>query len=333
MSPTINIILINYKNYLDTYECIYSLLCQNYKFLRIIIVDNDSKNDSFVKINELLNGNTKPVFKSYKNYLDNRIAICPLLIDVNNLDSLNNLESNIYFIESKINLGFGEANNLAMKFLEKYFYNTFDYFAFLNNDTYISRNILQECINFISNKKNVLLTSTILFEESNKLKIWSQGGKYTSYKASGYHLNMGKTYTFPNQSFCEVDFINGCFIFGRLDEFILNKFKFDKRFFLYGEDLDLSIVVKKKGVQLIVLLSSHLFHKVSKSHNNSLLNYYSNRNRFLIAQKWLNNNEKILFYFYIFISRILLTIKYLNFSYLEGLIDGITRKYEERKNK
>lgn len=46
MSPLVYIVIVNYNNYYDTIECIRSLDKINYDCYRIVIVDNDSTNDS-----------------------------------------------------------------------------------------------------------------------------------------------------------------------------------------------------------------------------------------------------------------------------------------------
>ena len=40
----ISIVVLNYLNYVDTIECVDSILEMKYKFEGIIIVDNNSKN-------------------------------------------------------------------------------------------------------------------------------------------------------------------------------------------------------------------------------------------------------------------------------------------------
>ena len=46
--------LLNYKNYYDTISCIKSILKLTYKDFSIVVVDNDSQNDSVTKIKEYL---------------------------------------------------------------------------------------------------------------------------------------------------------------------------------------------------------------------------------------------------------------------------------------
>ena len=44
--PKVYIIILNYNNYSDTLECIESVLKLNYASKKIIVIDNDSPNQS-----------------------------------------------------------------------------------------------------------------------------------------------------------------------------------------------------------------------------------------------------------------------------------------------
>ena len=50
MKPLVYLIVLNYKGYGDTCECVDNLLQQNYENYKILIVDNDSQDESFEKL-------------------------------------------------------------------------------------------------------------------------------------------------------------------------------------------------------------------------------------------------------------------------------------------
>lgn len=52
--PLVYIILVNYKSYLDTIECVKSLRNIEYRNYKIIIVENGSKDESYIKLKENL---------------------------------------------------------------------------------------------------------------------------------------------------------------------------------------------------------------------------------------------------------------------------------------
>ncbi|WP_427813884.1 glycosyltransferase [Enterococcus sp. 22-H-5-01] len=106
---TIGIVILNYLAYEDTIECINSIKKQVYQDYHIVLVDNDSKNDSFRILNDL-----------YK------------------------LDSKITLIKSAENIGFAKGNNLGIAYLKK-----MDIFNILviNGDTILDNpNYLNELV-------------------------------------------------------------------------------------------------------------------------------------------------------------------------------------------
>ena len=78
--PNVFIILLNYNGYKDTIDCINSLLNINYDEFKIVVVDNNSTDDS----HRILN------------------------------DYLSDLEI-VKYIQTGQNLGFSDGNNIGIK--------------------------------------------------------------------------------------------------------------------------------------------------------------------------------------------------------------------------
>jgi len=60
---------------------------------------------------------------------------------------------------------------------------------------------------------------------------------------------------------------------------------FDDRFFLYWEDVELSLRVRQSGAQIALIPAARIHHKVSQSSQkvSHICNYYSVRNHLLLA--------------------------------------------------
>ena len=54
MAQTVTIVILNYKNWQDTIECLDSVMNITYPNYRVIVVDNDSQNDSLEHISAWL---------------------------------------------------------------------------------------------------------------------------------------------------------------------------------------------------------------------------------------------------------------------------------------
>jgi len=98
--PMVSIIIVNYNGKEFLQKCLESIISNNYKNFEIILVDNNSKEDTvnFVK----------------KNYPD------------------------VFIIELDKNYGYAKPNNIGAKKANG------DFLYFLNNDTIISNNSIEE---------------------------------------------------------------------------------------------------------------------------------------------------------------------------------------------
>ena len=62
MEPLVYIILVNYRGYIDTVDCVKSLLNIKYKNYKIIIVENASSDEDILKKDEFLNEHSKILY-------------------------------------------------------------------------------------------------------------------------------------------------------------------------------------------------------------------------------------------------------------------------------
>src|ERR1035437_10932321 len=75
-------VVLNYVNYIDTIECVTSLLTINRTDYKIVIVDNCSKNESVKELQQYFNGNEK-----------------------------------VHVVSAPANLGYSGGNNIGIKWL------------------------------------------------------------------------------------------------------------------------------------------------------------------------------------------------------------------------
>ena len=124
MSKIVSIVVLNYKNYHDTIDCIDSIFQCKYINLNVIVVDNDSKNESV----DILK-------KKYQN--------------------------KIILIASKTNLGYAGGNNIGIR---KAIELKSDYICVINNDTIVEKNFIERCISALDSDKNIGIVSPIVLE-------------------------------------------------------------------------------------------------------------------------------------------------------------------------
>jgi|TARA_B100000780_G_scaffold217188_1_gene156473 GT2 family glycosyltransferase len=164
----------------------------------------------------------------------------------------------------KKNLGFSVANNIGLKKVKTH------YSLVLNPDMHITANQVLELEKISKTIKDFgILTCNCngLFET-----IFSKTDKYDDFKTKNsidsYKLNKNKKVLF------EIPYVPGwCMFFKSKDLKKINYF--DKNFFLYFEDRDISKRIKNIGKKLIVINSikvKHLFGSNSKNKNKLIFN-------------------------------------------------------------
>jgi N-acetylglucosaminyl-diphospho-decaprenol L-rhamnosyltransferase len=151
---------------------------------------------------------------------------------------------NLKCILTNKNLGFGNACNFILK--EK----TNKYLLFINPDAISDRNSILNLINFIKNNRSTGIVAPINYKRKNK--IWDRYGYYSKNKSSQDETNSNVDFTYGHMFLIKRDLFRS-----------LNGF--DKKYFLYFEDIDLCCRVKKKGLNITILKTSKVLHLEQKS--------------------------------------------------------------------
>ncbi len=260
----IYIILINYNKWEDTIECLESILQNKYIYYQIIVVDNDSKNDSINYLiqwargkrdvicnNERLKHLIYPPTKKPKPYLlySENEAICG-----GNRTAEIESDSPIIFIQANNNRGFAAGNNIAIKYILKK--NDFKYVLLINNDTVVESNILDKMIEAANYNEKIGIVGAKIFYYNKPEKIWFNGGKFNKIIGTASHIQSNNNMTI---SFCT--FITGCCML--IKKNVIEKVGLlDESFFMYVEDLDYCYKVHKNRFKLAISHDAHLWHKV-----------------------------------------------------------------------
>lgn len=175
-------------------------------------------------------------------------------------------------------MGFGKANNLALKEAAG------QYILFLNPDTIIPEDCLEKCLDFLNIETEVGAMGVRMIDGSgNYLKESKRSFPAPStafYKLSGLTALFPSSKTFAryyagqldqhkNHS---VDVLAGAFMMVRKKVLDLIG-GFDERFFMYGEDIDLSYRIQKAGFRNIYYSETTIIHFKGESTKWGSLNY------------------------------------------------------------
>jgi len=247
---SLSIILVNYNGAEFLHDCLSSIVSfVDFCTSEVIIVDNFSKDDS-VKIIQ----NNFPTFK----------LIC-----------------------SDSNLGFGKANNLAVKQSQG------KYLLFLNNDTILTENTPKILSDYLTENQDVGAVGSRLTFKDGSYQL--SCGRFPNlviefiYKMrSGldyrWHQIFSIFYDHLYAKFTDVDWVTGACLMMHRDTF--NQLGgFDESFFMYFEDVDLCKRVKDLGLKVVYYPQTTVIHllggsaqggkkSVNTHYRNSQIHYY-----------------------------------------------------------
>lgn len=226
--PTLSILIVSYNTRELTLDCLQSVFDQTRQVdFDVLVVDNQSADGSSAAIAEAF--------------------------------------PQVRLLQSGKNLGFAAANNLAADMA------TGDYLLLLNPDTLVLDKAIDKLVSFAHSCRGEHIWGGRTLNGSRQLDKSSCWGKPTPW--SFFCYGTGLTSLFRNSNIFnpeaygnwqrhtvrEVDIISGCFLLIKRGTW--NKLGgFDPKFFMYGEEADLCLRIKKLGVQPIICPDATIMH-------------------------------------------------------------------------
>lgn len=287
--------LVNWNGWQDTIECLESLRQIDYSNYRIIIIDNDSSNNSVEKIREYAESARSTSMTEYTRKEAENGAKHEVLRD-------RSLSMKLVMINNEKNLGAAEGYNVAIRYALKE--NSADYVLLLNNDVIVDKNFLKELVRVAESSLEIGIVGSTIYRYDKPDVVDFAGENIILWEGRGirYHGQ----FVAPQ----EVDKIDGaCMLIKR------NVFEkvglIDSDFFMYWEETDFCQRAKK-GYKMVYVPAAKIWHKIAASssggENNYNVMYYLNRNRFFFVKKNANIFDRIRFLAYIFGYEIWLTM-------------------------
>ncbi len=250
---------------------------------------------------------TAGCLESIKKLNLNDINLQVLVVNNNPKQDLAKLEksfTDFSFIKNKSNLGYAQGNNLGIK---KALEQKPDFVFLLNNDTILDEDLLVQLMaGFKKDKKIGVIGSKIYFakgyefhkeryqtEELGKV-IWYAGGLIDWQNVVASHRGVDEVDKGQHDEFCQTDFVSGCAMMVKREVFEKIGF-FNKKYFLYWEDVDFCQRAKKVGYLLFYDGKTKVWHANAGSSavGGPLHDYYMSRNRLLFGLKYASWRIKL----------------------------------------
>ncbi len=176
----------------------------------------------------------------------------------------------VKLIANDENLGFGKANNQALRQASG------KYVLFLNPDTIVQDDTFSTMIRFMETNEQVGLSGCKILNADGTLQAACRRSMPTPGVAIPKMLGLSRlfpksrffgrynlTFLDPDESY-PVDAVSGSFMFARTS-LMQELGGFDEAFFMYGEDLDLCYRVKKAGFQVWYVAETSIIHYKGES--------------------------------------------------------------------
>jgi GT2 family glycosyltransferase len=254
MSPSkVYIIIVNYKQWQDTQDCLHSILQSSYSHYSIFVIDNNSGNRSLENLSQWLHEKHAAITQGHCTSEELPARFRSGLSTVN-------------LIQHDNNAGFAKANNLVLNLIRK----EDAYVWLLNPDMVVAPETLENLVSFAGRQSTHSIIGSVVKEwEGNQEPFFYGGGKVNFTSAT---ISMA-----DNQN-SSLDFISGGNLFTLAQTFNTLGLLPDN-YFLYWEETDWCYAAKQKGYQLLVCYSAICYDKISTVIGKGFLaDYYYARN-------------------------------------------------------
>jgi GT2 family glycosyltransferase len=184
------------------------------------------------------------------------------IIVVGNGNETINLSENIKVINLPENKGFGTACNAGARFAKG------KYLCFLNPDTELMSDNLEKIISEFEKDEKRGIIGPKLIGENNKIQEWSAGKEINLWDIVGNNLGIKRSHKiWESREKKECAWVSGACLF--IQRELFEKLKgFDKKFFLYFEDIDLCRRARKLGYKILYYPEFSVRHFGGKSSQN-----------------------------------------------------------------
>ncbi len=171
---------------------------------------------------------------------------------------------NVRLIRCEKNYGFGKANNIAMKEAKG------DYFLLLNSDAYVKPGVIDSTLDYMKNNSDVGILGVKLVDKEGNLQpsarhFPSSFSKFIVLAGISKHFPHSRLLGGPDYSWWDhssiknVDWVVGAYFMIRKDVAEQVGY-FDERYFLYYEETDFCLQVKRKGYKVIFYPYAEVIH-------------------------------------------------------------------------
>jgi GT2 family glycosyltransferase len=184
-------------------------------------------------------------------------------------------------LEAGANLGFCGGNNAGIRYALN---GDIDYICLLNNDTVVEAETLTTLVATAEANPQYGLFTPIIHYYDGREEAWFAGSALDLRRGKAEHIN--SPVPTRDEAPITIPWSTGCAMLIRSD-LLRTLHGFDERYFLYWEDVDLSLRIRKQGYLLSLVPKARIYHKVGRSASriSGTTSYYRVRNSLLFVSE------------------------------------------------
>lgn len=246
MQPSVTIIVLTYNGVSDTLACLASLRRLDYPAARVQVVVVD-------------NASSDATVAEVRTHFPEVVVV-----------------------ENGANLGFAAGNNVGLRYA---LVRGYDYALLLNNDTEVAPDCLALLVAAAEREPQVGVVGPTIYYYAAPEVIWSAGGRIDWRRGTSLMDGTGERDAGQYPAVRAVDFVTGCALLVKRAA-LAQAGLLDERFFMYYEETEWAVRVRRAGFTILHVPQARLWHKIplDARFDKEYLAYYMTRNRLLFLR-------------------------------------------------
>ena len=189
-------------------------------------------------------------------------------------------------LENGENLGYAGGNNVGIRYILA---QGVDYLCILNNDVTVASDFLVPLLESCQEHRDVGVVTPLVADMADPERVWALGAAVVWQRGMVTRLHEGQeTSAWQAKAPFEVDIASGAAMLVKRELFERVGL-LDEAFYLYFEETDWCLRVRRAGYRILAVPSSVVWHKVSATlgKTSPVIDYYMLRNHLrFIARQW-----------------------------------------------
>jgi GT2 family glycosyltransferase len=292
--PRVAILILNWNGWKDTIECLDSVVRLEYDNYVIVLCDNASTDGSLERVRAWSRNpeHTDLAIQARRGQgrgrpLPKAVPLVELTREQAEAGHAVPAGAPFILIHNGGNLGFAQGNNVGLRYVLSR--PDFDFVWILNNDVVVDPRSLAELVVCAQGETAIAGVGATIFEYNEPEVVQAAGGGVFSLGHASPRLISKPRHQGGRAKDAAplLDFISGACMLVRTSE-LRTVGLIDESYFIYCEDVDLSVRIRANGSSLAHARNAKIWHKGGSTfgHRSPRHDYYTIRNTMALVRKY-----------------------------------------------